>query len=470
MGTVTPYDTANGRRYRVRYRKPDQRQSERRGFRTKREAELYLASVEVSKARGEFIDAVSARERVATLGSAWLSQQAHLKPSSLYVLKSTWRLWVEPRWGTTSVSDIRHSDVRAWVTELSEQRGATTVIRAYGILAAILDVAVRDRRIPANPARGVKMPRKRHRPHTYLSHEQVSDLALAAGDRGAIVLVLAYCGLRWGEASGLRVGDVDFERRRLHVRQNAVLVGTELIVGTPKTHKQRSVPFPRSLQPAIARACRGKRAEDLLFPGPDGDFLRRVHGPGKGWFWNAVVAAGLPALSLHDLRHTAASLAVRSGANVKAVQRMLGHASAAMTLDVYADLFDDDLDQVADRLDVELARTSVGKMWANVSLIGESEPSEPAVGQEKYRSGRQRRAWDSNPRGIAAYRFSRPGPSAARTALQSSEATAAALLGPPVTDVSVRSDSSVTGGPTSAAGRASIGPGGSTWGRIVGSR
>lgn len=66
-----------------------------------------------------------------------------------------------------------------------------------------------------------------------------------------------------------------------------------------------------------------------------------------------------PRVTAHDLRHTAASLAVSSGANVKAVQKMLGHASAAMTLDVYADLFDDDLTAVADRLDER-----VGKMWA----------------------------------------------------------------------------------------------------------
>jgi integrase len=64
------------------------------------------------------------------------------------------------------------------------------------------------------------------------------------------------------------------------------------------------------------------------------------------------------ALTLHDLRHTAASLAISAGANVKAVQRMLGHASAAMTLDTYADLFDDDLDAVAMALDeAKLAST-----------------------------------------------------------------------------------------------------------------
>jgi integrase len=61
-----------------------------------------------------------------------------------------------------------------------------------------------------------------------------------------------------------------------------------------------------------------------------------------------------PVITPHDLRHTAASLAVSAGANVKAVQRMLGHAKASMTLDVYADLFDEDLDGVADRLDTAI--------------------------------------------------------------------------------------------------------------------
>ncbi|WP_375386932.1 tyrosine-type recombinase/integrase [uncultured Amnibacterium sp.] len=65
-----------------------------------------------------------------------------------------------------------------------------------------------------------------------------------------------------------------------------------------------------------------------------------------------------PKPTIHDLRHTAASLAVSAGANVKAVQRMLGHASAAMTLDVYADLFDEDLESVATALDD--ARTAAG--------------------------------------------------------------------------------------------------------------
>lgn len=85
----------------------------------------------------------------------------------------------------------------------------------------------------------------------------------------------------------------------------------------------------------------------------------------SGWFTLAVkrsqiVDPTFPTVTPHDLRHTAASLAISAGANVKAVQRMLGHASASMTLDTYADLFEDDLDDVSDRLDSARTNSLVG--------------------------------------------------------------------------------------------------------------
>lgn len=97
-----------------------------------------------------------------------------------------------------------------------------------------------------------------------------------------------------------------------------------------------------------------------------GGFLRRPSASKnkRSWFLSALARADLERLTPHDLRHTAASLAVSSGANVKAVQRMLGHKSAAMTLDTYADLFDDDLDEVAMRLNEGGHQKNVGKVWA----------------------------------------------------------------------------------------------------------
>ena len=90
----------------------------------------------------------------------------------------------------------------------------------------------------------------------------------------------------------------------------------------------------------------------------------------------------MPRTTPHDLRHTAASLAVSAGANVKAVQRMLGHASAAMTLDIYADLFDDDLEAVAVALDHARSRESVGKMWARGGqLTQQCDDLDPTIGR-----------------------------------------------------------------------------------------
>ncbi|UYY81990.1 site-specific integrase [Arthrobacter sp. YA7-1] len=373
MATIEPYETRAGRRYQVRYRKPDRVQTKKRGFRTKRDAELFLASVEVSKARGEFIDAAAAKALIGPLGEAWLSRQTHLKPSSLRPVESAWRNHVLPVWGGAAVSDIRKTDVQQWVSGLTtgdqsaepprKPKGATLVIRAYGVLASILDDAVSDRRTLSNPARGVTLPRKVKKPHVYLSHEQVHALA-AASKYPTLVLVLAYCGLRWGEATGLRVKHLDMLRRRFVIEENAVQVGSIIEVGTPKNHKKRTVPFPRFLAEPLAQQCENKDRNDLVFPGENGHHLRlaRVHDDNMSWFAGAVKRAGVPRITPHDLRHSAASFAVSAGANVKAVQRMLGHSSAAMTLDIYADLFDGDLDSVSDALDRAVSLANVPKM------------------------------------------------------------------------------------------------------------
>lgn len=375
MASITSYETDAGKRYRVRYRKPDRSQTQKRGFTTKRSAELFLATVEVSKAKGEFIDATAAKETIGTLGRDWLKHQGHLKPSSARPLEIAWRLHVSPVWAQTPVSEVRFSRVQEWVTGLSGS--ATTVLRAYGVLASILDVAVRDRRILSNPARGVNLPRKVKKDRVYLSHAQVELLAGLCGQHATMVEFMAYTGLRWGEVTALRVRDLDMLRRRAQVQQNAVMVGGQIVVGTPKSHEARSVPFPKFLSEPLAALCEGKGRDALVF----GDGVNHVRPPDsrRGWWISAVTHAqatdkDFPTITRHDLRHTAASLAVSAGANVKAVQRMLGHASAAMTLDVYADLFDDDLDAVASALDAARSVSSVAKVWPLEGLQTKQTP------------------------------------------------------------------------------------------------
>jgi integrase len=154
----------------------------------------------------------------------------------------------------------------------------------------------------------------------------------------------------WGELVALTACRIDLSRRRIEVVEAITEVHGRVVVGTTKTHQRRSVPIPRFLADELADHLAGKAPGDLVFTAPEaGRCATRTSGRGSSIRLRRKV--GLLGLTPHELRHTAASLAIAAGANVKAVQLMLGHASAAMTLDIYAGLFADDLDAVADRLD-----------------------------------------------------------------------------------------------------------------------
>ncbi len=240
---------------------------------------------------------------------------------------------------------------------VSEGVGTPTIENAFHVLRGVLGAAVEDGRIPRNPCDGVKLPKRQHADRGYLTRGQVMVLAAECGQAGVVVQFLAYTGLRWGEMAALRVQDFDMLRRRVSISRSVTEING-LDWKTPKTHERRSVPFPAVLTEELCALMVGKKRDALVFTDTRGNVLRN-----SNWrtrvFAPAVAAcqkvdAGFPAVTPHDLRHTAASLAVSAGANVKAVQRMLGHAKASMTLDTYADLFDSDLDAVAGSLDVAI--------------------------------------------------------------------------------------------------------------------
>jgi integrase len=370
MGTIEPYETARGKRYRVRYRTPNHRQTDKRGFRTKRDADDFLTSIESAKATGDFITTSDSRTTVNDWSQVWLSSLINLKPTTRSGYEYTLGKHVLPRWGEQRLGEISHSQVQRWVSELSQTLAASTVRQIYHVLASMLKFAVRDRKLARSPAENIKLPRIIKRRRGYLNHDQVAQLVQAAGPWGDLLATLAYTGLRWGELAALRVRNVDLANQRLHIVESVSEVGGTLAWGTPKSGESRVVTFPAFLAAPIAQRTAGKRGSDFLFtswqglPLRNNNFRHRVFDPTL----EALRAQNpsFPIVTLHDLRHTAASLAVSAGANVKAVQRMLGHASAAMTLDVYADLFDEDLSSVSDALDREAAARFSAHEWLQV--------------------------------------------------------------------------------------------------------
>lgn len=373
MATIEKYETPSGTTlYMVRYRTPGRGQTKKRGFKTKRDAEQYANKVEVDKLTGEYVKPSLGRITVHELSADWLARKKQSSAQSHYrMLESAYRVHVQPRWGSVSVADVDLLGVEAWIAEMGRKGSrATTVLRAYGVLSGILADAVKAKRLAANSAKGVEnLPRKMAKRHVYLSAEDVYRLADESGEHGALVLVLAYCGLRWGEAVALRVRDVEFLRRRLSVSENAVQLSVSHAVGPTKGRQARSVPVPTFVLDELSMQCEGKAPADLVFHSPDDGYLPRPKSQ-RGWFAGAVKRSGVQKITPHDLRHTCASLAVSAGVNVLALQRMLGHKSAKVTLDTYSDLFDDDLDAVAVSLHARYSREITRKCAQNVPTEG----------------------------------------------------------------------------------------------------
>lgn len=368
--TVPSAAHGKGKRWRARYVDADGREVAK-GFARKVDASQWLENVTSTIVTGTYVAPRAGAVTVGAMHEQWLKHQAHVKDSTKAARASAWSVHVRDRWHDVAVAEVQTSAVRAWVTELAVGSAAPTIESALGVLRMVLALAVEDKRIPRNPCDGVKAPRRKHSARAYLTHQQVAELADSMDRDGLVVRFLAYTGLRYGEMAALKVQDFDMLRRRVNIRESVTEVSGKLTWSTPKNHERRSVPFPKFLVDDLAARMQGKAREDLVFSAPAGGVLRiatfrtRVFNPAvdklRGLDEDGEPTTDWPRPTLHDLRHTAASLAISAGANVKAVQTMLGHKSAALTLDTYADLFPDDLEAVADAFDAAveaLAKTA----------------------------------------------------------------------------------------------------------------
>ena len=353
--------------WRAHYRTPAGAQRNKT-FSRKVDAERFLASVENAKSAGNYVDPSLARVTVGEWANRWLEGQTHLKPTTLARYVGIVRTHVIPKWDRVKLGNVAHSDVQAWITELAGSNSPATVHKIHRVLSLILEMAVKDGRLARNVATGVNLPRLRKPEHRYLTHDQVDELAVATGyppdpskhssmdtrtneTYRLVVLFLAYTGVRFGEMAALRLSRLDLRRKRAVIAESVTPVqGQGLVWGTPKTHQRREVPIPRFLAAELAEHVRDKRPDDLVFPGIRNGQPLRVS-TFRAAFTAAAKVIGVPDLHPHQLRHTAASLAIASGADIKVVQQMLGHSSATMTLDTYGHLFDDRLDDVGDAMD-----------------------------------------------------------------------------------------------------------------------
>jgi integrase len=217
-----------------------------------------------------------------------------------------------------------------------------TVQVNHGLVAAVFKAAMRDRLVGSSPCEGTKLPKKLPREVLPLSVGMVDALAAGVPLRyRALVVLAAGSGLRQGECFGVVDDRLDLTARTLRVDQQLILLPRRPpFLAPPKTPaSHRTIPLPQVVVDALAAHIDRfpvHHRDRLVFTDEDGRALRRTAFSREIWRPTVRAVGARRGTGFHELRHFYASLLIRHGESVKTVQRRLGHATAAETLDTYA--------------------------------------------------------------------------------------------------------------------------------------
>lgn len=339
--------------WQARYRDP-MRRERARNFPRKVDAERFLALVEAEKVRGEWVDPEAGKVTVAEFSERWYATTVTLKPKTRAGYRSLLDSRILPYLGHLQLRRVDPLLVREWIADLQEHGiSASRIRQARNVVHAMFGLAQQASLIARNPVEGINTPPLPVTDRRILTSEQVQLLAASMPDRYQVLAyVLAYTGIRFGEAAALRRSRCDVAAAHLHIAESLAEVAGDLHFGPTKTHRRRTVVIPATVRDDLAKHLDtvDHAPHALVFTSPTGQPLRYSNFRNRVWI-PATEAAGLPGIDIHELRHTAASLMIRAGADPKLIQTQLGHASIAITYDVYGHLFPDRLDELADQLD-----------------------------------------------------------------------------------------------------------------------
>ena len=349
-------------RWQARYRLPGGRRATApSSFATKGEASRWLATVEADRTRGMWADPAAGKVLLARFAEEWLRGKVRIAPRTREIYASQLRLHILPAvaddvppLGEVPLAGLTPELIRAWYAALATHRSQSTAAKAYVRLRQILAQAVNDDRLPKNPCRISGGGAERHPEQRFATLAELYQLADAVPRRyRALVLTAGLTGLRLGELSALRRRDVDLRGATVTVRRKRIrLASGEVIEDDPKSEAgKRRVALPAPLVTELEQHLReyGVPVADAhVFTSSTGEPLERSNFRNRVWI-PATRDTGLEGLRWHDLRHTAGTLAARTGATTKEIMARLGHASPRAAM-MYQHASEDRDRLIADRL------------------------------------------------------------------------------------------------------------------------
>lgn len=330
-----------------------------KAFDRKIDAGRWAAEEQTRVARGSHTNSALGRQPLQEYAERWRQGQ-QWKRSTAETVEVILRCRICPTFGQRPLNSILHSDVQAWVGELSAKYAPRTVASSLVQLSSIFSAALRDRIVDRNPCDGISKPKiPKEKVVPLEDHEIESIIGELPGYLKVMARVSEATGLRLSECTGITVNRIDFLGKRLTVDRQLVTPsrGAPYLSSTKTEGSDRVVPLPGDIVALLAKhlAERGLSVtdgEEFAFSTVSGKPMRRGN---VGDAMNrAVKRSGIAReATWHDFRHRYASLLIHERMDVVAVQHMLGHASARETLDTYSHLWPDAEEQV--RLAVESA-------------------------------------------------------------------------------------------------------------------
>ncbi|KOV21327.1 tyrosine-type recombinase/integrase [Streptomyces sp. XY152] len=360
----------NGK-WRARYRDLDGKEHARH-FERKLDAQRWLDEVKASMVTGQYVDPRAGRVTFEKYAERWEGSLIASEAGER-ITDNALRLHLVPALGARSMAAIRRNDIQVLFKHLSDQLGPGSVRNVYDVLVRVMTAAVDDKVIASSPCRRITLPTMPDEEVTPPTVAQVEAMARVMPPYlRAAVVTLAGSGVRIGELLGLKVSDVDFKAGTLRVQRQRLQSGK---IGPPKTAKsRRTVPVGEVVTDALLAHLAARPSREWLFTMEEGEPLNY-----RRWKteWNCArrtlqaaedeaagregrTPVGLPHMVTHDLRHFFASALIAGGASVKQVQLVLGHASAVITLRIYAHLWPGEEDRTRSVMDAVLGGLRTG--------------------------------------------------------------------------------------------------------------
>lgn len=288
---------------------------------------------------------------VAQVVTRWIDRGVHeWKPSTVVQYRGSFEHRIKDSLGRKPLHGLTTAQVQHWIDELVEgDLSPKSIVDTASIVKGAFKDAVRLGLMAQNVAQGVRLPRVTRTPPKVWTFEDVAAVHRHVADDplwSAVYRLAIGTGMRPGELLALQWQDLDLAAGTVRVRRTMTrnLDGKHVIGSTTKTSKHRSI----ALSGSVVEALRGwRRVQTPLrvaaaqWPGGDQVLTDRAGVPLTNSRWSdhhagIIAAAGVTTITLHGLRHTAATLMLERGVHPKIVSEILGHASIQITLDLYS--------------------------------------------------------------------------------------------------------------------------------------